>query len=226
MHFHIISIFPEICQTYLESGVLGRAQKKEKGSGAKVTGQKIKVSYYNPRDYSSDTKKRIDDRPYGGGPGMVMRAEPILKAWQKAVGRKKNHGKIKTFIMSPRGEVFNQAKAKSYAAKYEHIVLICGRYEGIDDRVRQILKAEEISVGEYVLTGGELPTLTIIDAVARNIPGVLGTFESLEDERDTNGQSFTRPEVLKYKSKEYSVPAVLVNGDHKAIDAWRSGKSR
>jgi len=221
MHFHIISIFPELCQTYLESGVLGRAQKKEKGKGAKVIGKKMSVSYYNPRDYAKDKHNKVDDRPYGGGPGMVMRAEPILKAWQKAVGLKKNHDKIKTFIMSPRGEMFNQTKAKNFAAKYEHIVLICGRYEGIDDRVKQILKAEEISIGDYVLTGGELPAMTIIDAVARNIPGVLGTFESLEDERDTNGQSFTRPEVFKHKGKNYSVPAVLVNGDHKAIDAWR-----
>ena len=229
MHFHIISIFPELCQTYLETGVLGRAQKKEKGKGAKVKGQKMSVSYYNPRDYANDKHRKVDDRPYGGGPGMVMLAEPILKAWQKAVGKKTSSlksGKVKTLIMSPRGTVFTQTLAKEYAKKYDHLVLISGRYEGIDDRVRQILNAEEVSVGDYVLTGGELPALTIIDATARQIPGVLGTYESLEDERATNGQCFTRPETFKYKGKNYEVPEVLLKGNHKAIDAWRSGKGK
>lgn len=225
MNFHIISIFPEVCQTYLDTGVLGRAQKTDKGKGAKVRGKKINVSYYNPRDYTTDKHHKVDERPYGGGPGMVMLAEPILKAWQKAVGKKIKaikSGKVKTLIMSPRGSVFTQTKAKAYAEKYDHLVLISGRYEGIDDRVRQITNAEEVSVGDYILTGGELPALTIVDAVARNIPGVLGTFESLEDERDTNGKSFTRPESFKYKRKTYDVPRVLVEGNHKEIDKWRA----
>lgn len=206
--------------------MLGRAQKTDKGHGAKVKGKRILVSYYNPRNYSEDIHKRVDDRPYGGGPGMVMRVEPILKAWQAAVGRKRDVSKIKTLIMSPRGKMFTQAKAKEYAAKYDHLVLISGRYEGIDDRVREILGAEEVSVGEYVLTGGELPALTIVDATSRQIPGVLGTFESLEDERPTNGETYTRPEVFKYKKEEYKVPAVLVGGDHKAIDAYRAKKRK
>lgn len=222
MHFHIISLFPEVCQTYLEAGVLGRAQKTNKGKGAKVRGKKIEVTYYNPRDYTSDKHRKVDERPYGGGPGMVMLVEPILKAWAKAVGKKRNVSKVKTLIMSPRGKVFTQAVAKEYASNYEHLVLISGRYEGIDDRVRQILKAEEISVGDYVLTGGELPALTIVDAVSRQIPGVLGTYESLEDERPTNGETYTRPEVFKYKGKSYEVPKVLVEGNHKEIDTWRS----
>lgn len=208
----------------METGVLGRAQKTDKGQGAKVRGKKMTVSYYNPRDYSDDQRKRIDDRPYGGGPGMVMQALPIIKAWAVAVGKKRNPEKIKTLIMSPRGQVFTQAKAKEFAKKYEHIVLISGRYEGIDDRVKQILDAEEMSVGDYILTGGELPALTIIDATARQIPGVLGTFESLEDERETNGQSYTRPEILKYKGKNYEVPKVLVEGNHKEIEKWRKNK--
>ena len=227
MHFHIISIFPEICQTYLETGVLGRAQKTEKGKGAKVRGKKISVSYYNPRDYASDKHHKVDERPYGGGPGMVMFAEPILKAWQKAVGKKTSAlktGKVKTLIMSPRGTTFTQALAKEYAKQYDHLVLISGRYEGIDDRVRQATNAEEISVGDYVLTGGELPALTIIDATSRQIPGVLGTFESLEDERVTNGEVYTRPEVFKYKGKSYEVPKVLLEGNHKEIDKWRQHK--
>ncbi len=225
MHLYIISLFPELCQTYLEAGVLGRAQKTDKGKGAKVRGKKIEVSYLNPRDFSTDKHRKVDERPYGGGPGMVMLVEPIVRAWEKAVGRKTKslkEGKIKTLIMSPRGTVFTQALAKEYAEKYEHLVLISGRYEGIDDRVRQILGAEEVSVGEYILTGGELPALTIIDATARQIPGVLGTFESLEEERSTSGETYTRPEVFKYKKKEYKVPKVLVEGNHKDIDAYRA----
>lgn len=225
MHFHVITIFPEVCQVYTDASVLGRAQKTEKGKGAKVRGKKIEVSYYNPRDYATDKHKKVDERPYGGGPGMVMVAEPILKAWEKAVGKKTaalKKGKIKTLIMSPRGTVFTNQIAKDWAAEYEHIVFISGRYEGIDARVKEILDAEEVSVGDYVLTGGELPALTIIDSVSRQIPGVLGTFESLEDERATSGVTYTRPEVLIYKKKKYSVPEVLMGGNHADIEKWRS----
>ena len=193
MQFHVITLFPEVCKAYTDASVLGRAQKTEKGKGAKVHGKKIEVKYYNPRDFTKDKHKKVDERPYGGGPGMVMKAEPILKAWQKAVG-KKDLKKVKTLIMSPRGEVFTQTLAKEYASKYEHIVLISGRYEGIDARVKEAIGAEEVSVGEYILTGGELPALTIIDATARQIEGVLGTHESLEDERTTSGETYTRPE--------------------------------
>jgi tRNA (guanine37-N1)-methyltransferase len=226
MQFHLITLFPGVCQTYLEAGVLGRAQKTDKGKGAKVRGKKIEVSYYNPRDYTSDKHRKVDERPYGGGPGMVMLVEPIVKAWEKAVGRKTaaiKAGKVKTLIMSPRGVTFTQGLAKEYAKKYEHLILISGRYEGIDDRVRQILNAEEVSVGDYILTGGELPALTIIDATSRQIPGVLGTFESLEEERPTRGEVYTRPEVYEHKKKKYVVPKVLVEGNHKEIDAWRKG---
>lgn len=222
MQFHVITLFPEVCEAYTNASVLGRAQKSEKGKGAKVQGKKIEVKYYNPRDYSKDKHKKVDDRPYGGGPGMVMHAEPILKAWEKAVGKKKDQKKVKTLIMSPRGTVFTQDIAKEYAKKYDHLVLISGRYEGIDGRVKEILNAEDVSVGDYILTGGELPALTIIDATARQIKGVLGTFESLEDDRATTGETYTRPEVLKYKKKEYTVPKVLVEGNHKEIEKFRS----
>lgn len=222
MQFHIITLFPEICEAYTNASVLGRAQKTDKGKGAKVKGKKIEVKYYNPRDFTNDKHKKVDDRPYGGGPGMVMYAEPILKAWEKAVGKKKDQTKVKTLIMSPRGRVFDQAMAKLYASKYDHLVLISGRYEGIDARVMEILNAEEVSVGNYVLTGGELPALTVVDATCRHIEGVLGTFESLEDERATSGETYTRPEVLKYKKKEYAVPKVLVEGNHKEIEKYRS----
>lgn len=222
MQFHVITLFPEVCAAYTNASVLGRAQKTEKGKGAKVRGKKISVTYYNPRDFSKDKHKKVDERPYGGGPGMVMQAEPILRAWDKAVGKKKDRKKVKTLIMSPRGIVFTNDIAKEYVKKYDHIVLISGRYEGIDARVGQILDAEEVSVGDYILTGGELPALTIIDCVSRQIPGVLGTFESLEDERPTTGETYTRPEVLRYKKNEYSVPKVLVEGNHKEIEKYRT----
>jgi tRNA (guanine37-N1)-methyltransferase len=222
MQFHVITLFPEVCQVYTDASVLGRAQKTDKGKGAKVKGKKMEVKYYNPREFTKDKHKKTDDKPYGGGPGMVMYAEPILKAWEKAVGKKKDQKKVKTLIMSPRGTVFTNEIAKEYAKQYDHLVLVSGRYEGIDARVQEILNAEEVSVGDYILTGGELPALTIIDSVSRQIPGVLGTFESLEDERPTTGETYTRPEVLKYKKKEYAVPKVLVEGNHKEIDKYRS----
>lgn len=222
MHFHIITLFPEVCRAYTDASVLGRAQKTEKGKGAKVRGKKIAVDYYNPRDFSKNKHKKVDDRPYGGGPGMVMAAEPILKAWQKAVGRKANKRKIKTLIMSPRGTVFTNDLAKKYAKQYDHLVLISGRYEGIDYRVKKALNAEEVSVGDYVLTGGELPALSIVDAVSRQVPGVLGTFESLEDERVSSGEMYTRPEVLEYKKMKYKVPQVFLSGNHKEIEEYRA----
>ena len=224
MNFHVITLFPEVCKTYTDSSILGRAQKTHKGKGSKVRGKKISVAYYNPRDFSKNKHKKVDDRPYGGGPGMVMAAEPVLKAWEKAVGRKKDVEKIKTLIMSPRGKEFTNKLAKDYVKKYDHLVLISGRYEGIDARVKKILKAEEVSVGDYVLTGGELPALTIIDSVSRQVPGVLGEFESLEDQRVTSGETYTRPEVFEYKKKKYKVPLVLIEGNHKKIEQYRSMK--
>ncbi|MCA9363963.1 tRNA (guanosine(37)-N1)-methyltransferase TrmD [Candidatus Kaiserbacteria bacterium] len=220
MHFHVITLFPEVCKAYTDASVLGRAQKKEKGKGAKQKGKQIEVSYYNPRDFSKNRHQKVDDRPYGGGPGMVMQADPVLAAWEKAVGRKKGTS-IKTLIMSPRGKAFTSAMAKKLAKRYDHLVLISGRYEGIDSRVKKILKAEEVSTGDYVLTGGELPALAIIDTVSRQIPGVLGTFESLEDARVSSGEMYTRPETITHKKKKYTVPKVFLSGDHKEIEKRR-----
>lgn len=220
MNFHLITLFPEVCASYTNASVLGRAQKVEKGKGAKVKGKKISVTYYNPRDFTTDKHHKVDERPYGGGPGMVMQALPILKATAKALGRK-DRKKVKILLMSPRGKLFDQVYAKKIVQKYTDLIIIAGRYEGIDSRVKKILKAEEVSVGNYVLTGGELPALTIIDAVARHVPGVLGTFESLEDERVSSGLMYTRPEVLEYQKKKYRVPRVLVGGHHALIEAWR-----
>lgn len=229
MQFHIITLFPEVCQAYTDASILGRAQKAEKGKGAKVKGKQIVVNYYNPRDFSTDKHKKVDERPYGGGPGMVMTVDPIVRAWTKAVGSKTaalKKGTVKTLIMSPRGTIFTQELAIHYAKTYQHLVLVSGRYEGIDARVNEIVGAEEVSVGDYILTGGELPAMTIIDATARQINGVLGTHDSLEDERTTSGKTYTRPEVYVHKKKPYPVPEVLLNGNHKDIEAWRESSKK
>lgn len=233
MHFHVVTLFPEVCKAYTDASILGRAQADKNGRKNVGKGKfgKIQVSYYNPRDYTKDKHRKVDDRPYGGGPGMVLQAEPILKAVAKAVQKFKSKNanqkkpKRKILLMSPRGKLFNYVYAKKLAKSYDEIVLIAGHYEGIDARVKKIFRAEEVSVGPYVLTGGELPALTIIDAVARNIEGVLGKGESLEETRAVSGETYTRPEILLYKSKKYRIPKVLLGGNHKEIEKWRQKRS-
>jgi tRNA (guanine37-N1)-methyltransferase len=212
MTFHIISIFPEAFSSYLNESILARAQASKK----------IKVKFYNPRDFTKDKWKKVDDKPYAGGPGMVMYAEPILRAVDHIQKKlKANSYKLKTIIFSPSGKQFDNKYARAATKKYTDIILICGRYEGIDGRVKKILKAEEITVGPYVLTGGELPAMLVIDSISRQIPGVLGKYESLEEERVSSSEMYTRPEVLKWKGKNYKVPKVLLSGDHKKIEEWR-----
>lgn len=206
MVFHLITIFPEVLKEYLNSSILGRAQKSKK----------IKIKFYNLRDYTKDKHKTVDDRPFGGGPGMVMMVYPIAKVLDKIKAEKS-----KVILMSPTGKQFTQKMAKDWAKKYKNIVIISGHYEGIDARVKKIFKAEEISVGPYVLTGGELPSGIIVDAVSRHISGVLGKEESLEEERGIGIPAYTRPEVFEYKNKKYKVPKVLMSGHHKKIDEWR-----
>ena len=165
-------------------------------------------------------KERVDGRPYGGGPGMVLRPEFFLKAFSKI--KIKNKKKTKIILFSTSGKKFVTAYAKKLVKqKYTDIIMISGRYEGIDARVQKILKAEEISIGDYVLTGGELPAMILIDSISRQIPGVLGKYESLEEERVSTSEVYTRPEVLKYKNKNYKVPKVLLSGNHKKIEEWR-----
>lgn len=207
--FHIISLFPDTMKPYLSDSILGRATEK------KI----IRVNYWNPRDFTVDKWKRVDRRPYGGGPGMVLWAEPILKAIAKARGRRT--AKTKIFFLAPEGKQFTNAYARQLAERYDEIILIAGRYEGIDARVRTITKAEPLTVGPYVLTGGELPAMIVIDAVARQIPGVLGSEESREEERTASPDVYTRPEVLVWKKKKYKVPKVLLSGDHKKIEEWK-----
>ena len=220
IHFHIITLFPESIEPYLSASILGRAQLKS-GKPKKGDKQKFKISFYNPRDYIKDRKERVDRRPYGGGPGMVLAPEPYLKAIAVAVKGKK----AEVVFFSPGGKQFDQATAKKLSNKKD-IVLICGHYEGIDARVEKILKAKLISVGPYVLTGGELPAATVIDAIIRYIPGVLGKEESREDERVASSEVYTRPEVLKWRGKNYRVPKVLLSGNHAEILKWKTKRMK
>lgn len=213
IHFHIITLFPESIRSYVNDSILARAQKSKK----------IKVTFYNPRDFTKDKHKRIDGRPYGGGPGMVIEAEPVLKAVNKAVGKKKV---VKIIFFSPSGKQFNTSDARKFAKKYKHIVLISGHYEGIDVRVRKILKADEISIGPYILTGGEIPAMIIVDAVSRHIKGVLGNMDSIEESRITSSEVYTRPESFLYKGKQYRVPKILLSGNHKEIEEWKQNLSK
>lgn len=224
MKFNIITIFPEMFSSYLGESIIARAIKEKK----------IGVKFYNPRDFTRDKHKKVDERPYGGGPGMVMTAEPILSAVSAASRRKLPDSKGKSFsaasrprtiIFSPGGKTFTNEVAKKLAKSKQDVILIAGRYEGIDARVRKILKAEEYSIGPYVLTGGELPAMVVIDAVARQISGVLGKDESVEEKRVASHEVYTRPEVLGWRGKKYRVPKVLLSGDHKKIEEWKKKKN-
>lgn len=209
MHFHIITLFPDMFGSYLKESIIARAIKEKK----------IKISLYNPRDYTTDKHNKVDRKPYGGGPGMVLEAIPVLKAVDKAVGRKKN---VKIIFLSPGGKEFSNMYAEKLTKKYKHVVIIAGRYEGIDARVIKALKAEEVSIGDYILTGGELPSMVMIDVISRRIPGVLGNIESVEERRVSSNEVYTRPESFKYKGKEYKVPEVLLSGHHKDIEEWKN----
>lgn len=206
--------------SYLNESILARAIKTKK----------ISVKFFNPRDFTRDKHKKVDERPYAGGPGMVMTAEPILRAIAAASRGKLPASKGKSFsstdrpraiILSPAGKIFTNAVAKKFAKEKRDLILIAGRYEGIDGRVKKILKAEEYSIGPYILTGGELPAMIMIDTIARQIPGVLGKDESLEEKRVSSHEVYTRPEVLDWQGKKYRVPPVLLSGDPKKINEWK-----
>jgi len=217
IQFHIVSLFPDMLNAYLGDSIIGRAIKDKK----------IKVSILNPRDFSKDKHKKVDFKPYGGGPGMVMTALPILDAVTKITKKAlPASGGSKVIIFSPSGKKFTNTYAKNLIKKYDNIILISGRYEGIDARVKKILKAEEVSIGDYVLTGGELPALLGLYASARQIEGVLGNTESKEDVRSASSEVYTRPEKLVYNGKNHKVPKVLLSGHHKDIEEWRRGKSK
>ena len=212
MWIGFISLFPEFIKLSLDIGVLGRAVKN------KV----IQPSIFNPRDYTSDKHQTADDRPYGGGPGMVMMAEPLLKAVEEAKGKSIDETGVAPYVvyLSPQGERLDQRSVEEFAS-YKSLLLISGRYEGIDQRVIDSVVDEEVSIGDYVLSGGEMPAMVLIDAIARLIPGTLGNSESTLVESHLDGlldyPQYTRPEVIDGEK----VPEVLLSGDHLAIDSWR-----
>lgn len=213
--FHIISIFPQIFDPYLQFGVIGRAVKRGL----------IGVKIHNLRDFSDNKKKgRVDGRPFGGGPGMVLEALPVVRAVEKIKGKSKK--KIRVLIMAAGGKPFTNALAERLARNSDELILVAGRYEGIDARVRRMIPgAIEVSVGPYVLTGGELPALTILDAVARRLPGVLGDELSVEEKRIASSDTYTRPEVITHRGRKFRVPKVLLSGNHQKIDNWRKRKT-
>lgn len=219
MIFHIITLFPNAFDSYLHESILKRA----------IEDRKITVKFYNPRDFVVDKHKRVDRAPYGGGPGMVIQAEPVIRAIEKAYSLIRANKRITTKViwLSPSGKQFDTGMAKNYAKKYSDIIFICGRYEGIDARVKRAIKnslkikIEEISVGPFVLTGGELPAMIVMDCVSRQIEGVLGDINSLEENRVASPDVYTRPESFKYKGKKYDVPKILLSGHHKKIEEWK-----
>lgn len=219
MHFDIITIFPHIFDSYFNESILGRAKKNNI----------INIDVHNLRDWALDKHHTTDDTPYGGGAGMVMKVEPIYKAIEAIKSAKLNKSKNRIILFSAKGKRYTQADARRLA-EYDNLILICGRYEGVDERVAEHLADEEISIGDYVLTGGEIPAMVLTDSVARLIPGVLGNEESFREESHKEEgylehAQYTKPEIFSIKDatgeKDWKVPEVLLSGNHAKIEKWR-----
>ncbi len=208
MQIDVLTLFPRMFEGVLGESILKRAQEKKK----------VKINVHNLRDWTHDKRKTVDDKPYGGGPGMVIKPEPVFQACEDLC--KKN---TQIILLTPQGEKLNQPLAEELL-KNKHILLICGHYEGFDERIR-ILADQEISIGDYVLTCGELPAMVVIDALVRLIPGVLGEKHSLVSESFNDNlleyPHYTRPRVYK----RLKVPEVLLSGDHEKIDKWRKSQA-
>jgi tRNA (guanine37-N1)-methyltransferase len=221
--FEIVTIFPETVTPYLNASILGRAQN----AGL------IKIQAHDLRDWSLDRHRKVDDTPYGGGPGMVMGVGAFDRAASELVGNVRNRKKTRVVLTSASGKLFTQKEAKRLA-KYDHLIFLCGRYEGVDERVANFVADEELSIGGYVLTGGELPAMVMVDAIARVVPGVIEK-ESLSRESHCKEgykefPQYTRPAVYNpFQTKKrrgrsqsaWKVPLVLLSGDHKKIEDWR-----
>ncbi len=217
IQFDIITIFPDILKSYLEESLISRAREKKF----------IKVKTHNLRDFTTDNHQTVDDRPFGGGLGMVLKVEPIYKAIKKIKKLKKS----KIILFTPRGQKFTQGLAHKLS-KLDQVIFICGRYEGVDQRVAEKIADMEVSIGDYDLMGGELPAMVVIEAISRLVPGVLGK-EQLLKERITKSGGFieyaqyTRPEVFEpQKGKKWRVPKLLTQGDHKKIEEWKSAHGK
>jgi len=212
MRFDIITLFPEACLSYTEASILKRAQ----------TAGLISVEYHQLRDFATDKHQTVDDTPYGGGAGMVLKVEPLVACLEHVRSLAPNLT-TRVIVTSAKGEIYTERHAERLAVDFERIILICGRYEGIDQRFIDHCVDEEFSIGEYVLTGGELPALIILDSVARLIPGVLGNSESSVHESYSllggkEHPQYTKPETFR----DWTVPEVLLSGNHKAIEDWRN----
>ncbi|MDP3970976.1 MAG: tRNA (guanosine(37)-N1)-methyltransferase TrmD [bacterium] len=218
MRFDILTIFPNILDSYIKESILKIAQAKEK----------IKINTYDIREFTKDKHKKIDDTPYGGGPGMVMMVQPIYDCL-KSIPRME---RSRIIMLDPAGPEYTQKTAASYSKVFDQIILICGRYEGFDDRVHKLVD-ERLSIGKYILSGGELPALIIVESVTRLLPGVLGDAESIVEETYSENldyveyPQYTRPATFKTDGgKEWNVPNVLQSGDHGKIDKWREENHR
>lgn len=217
MTFTILTIFPKIFDSYFDESIIKRAREKNI----------IEINPINIRDYAADKHKTADDKPYGGGTGMVMKLEPIYKALKDSEKGNKNRRII--ILLTPQGKKFDQNMARRLS-KFKELVLICGRYEGIDSRIEKFVD-EKISIGDYVVTGGELPATVIIDAVTRLLPGVLGNAESIKEETHASigmieYPQYTRPEIFEAERRKLRVPKVLLSGNHEKIKEWRKKKMR
>ena len=214
MKISIITLFPKMISGFFEESIIKRAIEKKL----------VEIEIINLRDFAIDDYGTVDDRPYGGGAGMILRIEPIYKALEKVKSQKSkvksSIQKSKVIITSPKGKVFDQKKAQEYS-QLNHLIIIAGHYEDVDARILDYVD-EEISMGDFILTGGEIPVMAVVDAVSSHIPEVLGKSESLEEKRYGVGVPvYTRPEVFIYKNKKYKVPEVLLSGDHTKIENWR-----
>ena len=216
MRFDILSLFPESFESYFGASMLKRA--REDG--------KIDIRLWNPRDFTRDKHLSADDTPYGGGAGMVMKPEPIFECAERALSEGPSREKTRIILFSAKGKPFVQEDARRLS-RYERLILICGRYEGVDERVAEHLADEEVSIGEYVLTGGELPAMVVTDAVARLVPGVLGNVESAETESHSEEGVLEYPQYTKPEEyRGWRVPDVLLSGHHAEIAKWRKSKSQ
>ncbi len=214
MNFHILTLFPEMIMQGLNTSIIGRAM----GNGF------ITLEAVNIRDYTADRHKKVDDYPYGGGAGMLMQAQPIYDAFQAVKDGMRENAPVRVVYVTPQGKTFDQEMAREFASG-EELVILCGHYEGVDERVLEEIVTDYVSIGDYVLTGGELPAMVMVDAIARMVPGVLKNAESGETESFSDNlleyPQYSRPEVWR----DRRVPEILLSGDHAKVDKWRLEQS-